>query len=251
MAGHNKWSKVKHIKGAVDAKRGKLFSRLSREITIAAREGGGDPALNARLRQAVATARTQNMPGDNITRAIKKGTGEIAGVSYEEITYEGYGPGGVALLVETATDNKNRTAADMRSLFQRHNGNLGTVGSVAYLFERHGEIRVPQDQCDENRMMELSIEAGADDMGLFDGEYVVTTANDQLKDVALSFQDAGITVASQKLVFQPTTVIDIADSAIASQAMRLFEALDDHADTLNVFVNFDISDQVLMELEPS
>src|SRR5213082_4090933 len=181
MAGHSKWSKVKRFKGAIDSKRGKIFSKLSKEITIAAKAGGGDPASNVRLRSAIQAARTQSMPNDNIERAIKRGTGEGKdGQQFDEIVYEGYAPGGVAVIVETATDNKNRTGAEVRSIFSQHNGNLASTGSVSYMFHRKGQITVPRLSIDEDRIFELVLEAGAKELTNQEDEYLIITAHDQL-----------------------------------------------------------------------
>src|ERR1700747_724119 len=181
MAGHSKWSKVKRFKGAIDAKRGKIFSKLSKEITIAVKRGGGDPDGNARLRSAIQAARAQSMPNDNIERAIKRGTGEgIDAANYEEIIYEGYGPGGVAIIVEAATDNKNRTAAEVRSIFTKNNGNLGSAGSVSYMFHRKGQIVVPRSSIDEDRLLELVLEGGAGEVATHGAQYVISTSHDQL-----------------------------------------------------------------------
>ena len=245
MAGHNKWSKVKHIKGVVDVKRGKLFSKLSHEIAIATKEGGKDPDLNPRLRLAISTAKSQNMPNDNVQRAIKKGSGEIEGVSYEEITYEGYGPGGIAMIVETATDNKNRTAADMRRLFTRNQGNLATTGSVAYLFDRRGEIRIPLEEADEERVLEVALDAGADDSSVDEDAHVLLTAHPSLAAVAQKVREAGLTISSQKLIFVPQTTTTVSDADTATQVLRLYDLLDEHDDTINVFTNFEIPDNVL------
>src|SRR5947199_2105061 len=177
MAGHSKWSKVKRFKGAIDAKRGKIFSKLSKEITIAAKRGGGDPNGNPRLRSAIQAARTQSMPNDNIERAIKRGTGEGKdGQQFDEIVYEGYAPGGVAIIVETATDNKNRTAAEIRSIFAKNNGNLGSSGSVSYMFHKKGQITVPRDSIDEERIFELALDAGAEELTTEEDEYLIITA---------------------------------------------------------------------------
>src|SRR6185503_7106148 len=185
MAGHSKWSKVKRFKGAIDAKRGQIFSKLSKEISIAAKTGGGDPDANARLRSAIQTARSQSMPNDNIERAIKRGTGEGAEAThFDEIVYEGYAPGGVAVLVEAATDNKNRTAAEMRLIFSKNHGNLGTSGSVSYMFRKKGRITVPRDAIQEERLFELVLDAGAEELTTEEDGYVVTTSHDQLYAVA-------------------------------------------------------------------
>ncbi len=248
MAGHNKWSKVKHVKGAADAKRGRLFSRLSREISLAARMGGGDATMNARLRTAVANARAQNMPGDTIERAIKKGTGELGGEALEEILYEGYAPGGVAMLVEAATDNKNRTAAEIRLLFSKHNGNLGTSGSVAYLFHRKGQIVITGSGLDEDTVLEAAIECGADEMQPEEGQFLIFSAPDKLGEVADALRQAGFEPTSQSLVFVPETLVTITDESKARQILRLCDALDECDDVQNVFSNFEISDEILARI---
>jgi len=247
MAGHNKWSKVKHIKGAVDAKRSKLFSKLSKEITIAARDGGGDPDLNPRLRTAVTAARRQSMPADNIDRAIKKGTGELEGDAIEEILYEGYGPGGVAFLIEVATDNRNRSAADMRAIFNKNNGNLGTTGSVAYMFDRLGEIRITS-AIGEEALLEAALEAGANDLAGDPGDPVVTTSIESLFDVARALQSAGIECGETKLSYFPKSTTAVPDATLAAQVLKLYEALDDYDDTQQVHSNFDIPDEILESL---
>lgn len=251
MAGHSKWSKVKHIKGVVDVKRGQLFSKLSREISIAAREGGKDPDLNPRLRQAIAASKAQNMPNENIERAIKKGAGELEGVAYEEICYEGYAPGGlgIAMIVETATDNKNRTAAEIRRVFTKHHGNLGSTGSVTYLFDRKGEIQVPREEAGEEKMLEIAMEAGAEDVSTEDDAHILLTAHQDLAAVADRVRAAGLTVTSQRLVYTAQNPIPIDDPSIASQVLRLYDSLDDQDDTTHVFSNFDISDEVLAQID--
>src|ERR1700704_987309 len=185
MAGHSKWSKVKRFKGAIDAKRGKIFSKLSKEISIAAKTGGGDPNGNPRLRSAIQAARAQSMPNDNIDRAIKRGTGEgVEAANFEEIVYEGYAPGGVAVIVEAATDNRNRTAPELRSIFTKNNGNLASSGSVSYMFHKKGQITVPRESIDEDRLLEIALEAGAEELTNDGEQYVITTAHDQLYAVA-------------------------------------------------------------------
>jgi YebC/PmpR family DNA-binding regulatory protein len=245
MAGHNKWSKVKHIKGAVDAKRGKLFSKLAKEIAIAAKDGGGDPDLNARLRQAIIGAKSQNMPNDNIDRAIKRGTGELEGASYEEACYEGFAPGGVAILVDVVTDNRNRTVADLRSLFNKNNGTFATPGSVSHLFDRKGEIRLATRGLDEEQALEASLEAGAEDVSSDEEAHVITTAVDQLGWVADRLRILGHEVMEQKLVYLPQTAVPLKEPRVASQVLRLYRILDEHDDTQSVFSNFDISEAML------
>jgi YebC/PmpR family DNA-binding regulatory protein len=248
MAGHSKWSKVKRFKGALDAKRGKVFSRFSKEIMVAARMGGGDLTLNPRLRTAVLAARAQNMPHDTIDRAIKKGTGEIAGGIVEELMYEGYGPGGVAIIVEAATDNKNRTAADIRSIFTKNQGNLAASGAVSYLFRRKGQIAVERTGVDEDRVMEVALDAGAEDLITEDDLYVVTTPHDHLYQVGEAMKNAGIHLESQKLTFVPNTMVAIVNQELASQVLRLCDALEDNDDVQSVHSNFDISDELLASL---
>jgi len=248
MAGHSKWSKVKHIKGVVDVKRGKIFSKLSREIIVAAKAGGGDPKLNARLRTAIDAARAQNMPNDTIDRAVKKGTGELGGEAPAEITYEGYAPGGVAMLVECVTDNKNRTSADLRSVFTRNHGSLGTPGSVAHLFARKGEIRLPLTAASDETILEAALEAGADDVSQDGEEHVILTAPDQLFAVGDALRARQLSPTSQKLTQIPLTHIPVTDTATAQQVVRLYEALDDLDDVQHVHSNFDIPDEVLEHL---
>src|SRR6266702_8224112 len=199
MSGHSNWSKVKLFKGAIDAKRGKIFSKLSKEITIAAKTGSGDPGGNPRLRSAIQAARAQRMPNDNIERAIKRGTGEgVDAQQFDEIVYEGYAPGGVAVIVEAATDNKNRTAAEIRSIFTKNNGNLGSTGSVSYMFHKKGQITVRRSSIDEDRLLELALEAGAEELTTQGDEYLIITAPDQLYAVAEALRKAGVTTESQK-----------------------------------------------------
>ena len=245
MAGHSKWSKVKRFKGALDAKRGKIFSRYSKEIMVAARTGGGDLNLNPRLRTAVVAARAQNMPSDTIERAIKKGTGEIAGGVLEELIYEGYGPGGAAIIVEAATDNKNRTAADIRSIFSKNNGHLAASGSVSYMFRRKGLITVARDAVGEERLMEIALEAGAEDLATDEDLYVVTTSQDRLYQVGEAIRNVGIHSESQKLTFLAGTMVPIDQEVLASQVLRLCDALEENDDVQNVYSNFDISDELL------
>lgn len=249
MAGHSKWSKVKRLKGALDVKRGKLFSRLSKEIVVAARLGGGLPSTNPRLRVAIQAARTQSMPNDNIERAIKKGTGELEAAAVEEIVYEGYAPGGVALIVETATDNKNRTAADLRLIFTKNHGNLATSGSVSFMFHRHGQITVPLTAVEEDRLLEVILEAGAEEISNDDEHHIVTTPPDQLYAVAEAIKAAGIEPDSQKLTFIPQNTTAVSDPDTAAQVLRLCDALEDCDDVLNVYPNFDIPDDILAQAQ--
>jgi len=249
MAGHSKWSKVKRIKGAIDVKRGKLFSKLSKEITVAARMGGGDPSGNPRLRAAVFAARAQSMPGDNIDRAIKRAIGGLADAhDYEEIVYEGYAPGGVALIVETATDNKNRTAADLRLIFTKNHGNLASSGSVSYMFKRKGQISVPQKATGEDELLDIILDAGADELNAEGELFIITTAPDHLYTVADALKSAGIPTDSQKLTYLPEIMTPVTDEAVAAQVLHLCDALEENDDVQNVHANFDLPEELLAKL---
>lgn len=249
MAGHSKWSKVKRAKGALDVKRGALFSRLAKEITISARLGGGDPSGNVRLRSAILSARGQSMPNDNIERAIKRGTGEgVEATHYDEIVYEGYAPGGVAVIVDAATDNKNRTAAELRRIFSKNEGNLGTSGSVSYMFHKKGQITVPRAAIEEERLFELALDAGAEELTTEEEAYVITTSHDQLYAAAEALKHAGVTTSGQKFTFIPDTTVPVVDEATALQVLRLCESLEDDDDVQNVYSNLDISDELLARL---
>lgn len=248
MAGHSKWSKVKRFKGALDVKRGKIFSKLSKEITVAARIGGGDVNGNPRLRSAVLMGRAQNMPNENIERAIKKGTGDIEGQHYEEIVYEGYAPGGVALIVESATDNKNRTAADVRLIFSKNHGHLASSGSVSYMFHKKGQIILPSEGVAEERLLEVVLDAGAEDLANEDDAFVIMTPPDKLYAVAEALRAAEFAADSQKLIFVPETTVSVADEHVAAQALRLCEALDDCEDVQNVYSNLELPEQVLAKM---
>jgi YebC/PmpR family DNA-binding regulatory protein len=248
MAGHSKWSKVKRIKGAIDVKRGKLFSKLSEEITVAARMGG-DPSGNPRLRAAVLAARAQSMPSDNIDRAIKRGSGGLDGADHiEECVYEGYAPGGVALIVEAATDNRNRTAADLRLIFTKNHGNLASSGSVTYMFRRKGQITVPREAAGEDQLLDVVLESGADELNADDGHFIVTTAPDQLYSVAEAIKGAGIAADSQKLTYLPDTTVPVSDESTATQILRLCDALEENDDVQNVHANFDLPEELLAKL---
>lgn len=245
MAGHSKWSKIKRTKGALDVKRGMLFSRLSKEIMVAAKIGGGNPDLNPRLRAAIDSAKAQSMPGEKIDRAVRKATGELASAAVEEITYEGYAAGGVALVVETATDNRNRTAADVRSIFTKNNGNLGGPGSVAYQFHRKGQISIPAPPGAEEKIFELITEAGAEDLEFDGGSYLVTTPPDKLYAVADALRAAGFPPSDQSLTYLPESSVAVTDEGIARQVLRLCDALEANDDVLAVHSNFDMSDELL------
>ena len=245
MSGHSKWSTIKRKKGAADAKRGALFGKLSRAITVAAREGGGDPEMNPALALAVHKAKDANMPNDNIQRAIDKGTGAGADAeTFERITYEGYAPGGVAVMVEVLTDNRNRAASDVRYLFSKNGGKLGTSGSVAYLFERKGVILVPKDSVDEDELMELAIEAGAEDVEAMESDYRVVTSPEDFTAVRDSLRGAGVEFENAEITMQPQNSIDL-DAGTAKQTLRLIDALEENDDVQEVYANFDISDEVM------
>lgn len=249
MSGHSKWSKVKRFKGALDQKRGAVFSKLSKEISIAAKSGGGDPHGNARLRSAIQAARDASMPNDNVERAIKRGIGEGPDAAhFEEIVYEGYAAGGVALIVDAATDNKNRTAAELRSIFTKNHGNLATSGSVSYMFHRKGQIGVARASIEEDRLLELVLEAGGEELTTEEEAYVIQTAPDQLYAVAETLKTAGVTTDGQKFTFIPETTISVGDETVAQQVLRLCDALEDDDDVQNVYSNLEISDEVLAKL---
>jgi YebC/PmpR family DNA-binding regulatory protein len=245
VSGHSKWSTIKRKKGAVDAKRGKIFTRLIKEITVAARMGGGDPLGNPRLRSAIATAKTENMPKDNIERAIKKGTGELEGAVYEEITYEGYGPGGVAILVDCMTDNKNRTVADIRHYFSKSGGNLGESGCVSWMFDKKGTILVDKETIDEEELMDKALEAGATDVIEEDNVFQVETAPDDFETVRETLAADGVQFIEASVAMVPKTIVEITDEKTAKQILRLLESLEDHDDVQNVYANFDIPDEIM------
>jgi YebC/PmpR family DNA-binding regulatory protein len=247
MSGHSKWSSIKHKKGAADAKRGKLFSKLSRAIIVAAREGGPDPEGNATLAAAVQKARDASMPKDNIERAIARGAGAAGDgdASYETVTYEGYGPGGVAVFVEALTDNRNRTASEIRHVFARNDGNLGTSGAVAWLFERKGVILVPADAVDEEELTLAAADAGAEEVALEGSSFQVTCAPDDLASVRQALEDAGIPIESADLTMLPKTSVAIAEEATAKKLLRLMDALEESDDVQAVYANFDIPEGIL------
>ncbi|MBN2255321.1 MAG: YebC/PmpR family DNA-binding transcriptional regulator [Deltaproteobacteria bacterium] len=248
MSGHSKWSTIKHKKGAADAKRGKIFTKLIKEITIAARMGGGDPEGNARLRQAILAAKAENMPKDNIERAIKKGTGELAGgVAYEETTYEGYGPGGVAVLVEVMTDNKNRTVAEIRHIFSKHGGNLGENGCVAWMFEKKGNIVFDKSEVNEDDLLELILEAGGEDVKEEESQFEVITEPDSFETVKAAVEEAGLSYIVAEISMVPQTSVKL-DEAKAAKMLRLMEKMEDNDDVQHVYANFDIPDDVMEKL---
>jgi YebC/PmpR family DNA-binding regulatory protein len=249
MSGHSKWSQIKRKKAVVDAKRGARFTRLIREITVAARAGGGDPGGNPRLRSAIDAAKAQNMPQDNIDRAIKKGTGELEGVHYEEATYEGFGPGGAAIMVEVTSDNLNRTVAEIRHIFTKRGGNLGAPGSVAWMFERRGQIYLDSGKYDEDAAMEAALEAGADDLFTEGDHHVISTADAALHHVNGALRDAGLDVADAEIAMIPANTIKV-EGADAEKLLKLVEALEDNDDVSKVFSNFDIDEEALRATTP-
>jgi YebC/PmpR family DNA-binding regulatory protein len=244
MSGHSKWASIKHKKGAVDAKRGKAFTKLIKEITVATRMGEKDPDSNPRLRVAIAAAKAENMPKENIERAIKKGTGDLEGSNYEEVTYEGYGPGGVAVLLEVLTDNKNRAVADVRHLFERSGGNLGEAGCVAWMFSQKGLIIFQKDQTDEDMLFELALETGADDIKEDEKEIEVITEPSSFEQVKTAIENAGLRYTLAEITMIPKTTVKI-DGKHAQQMLTLMENLEDNEDVNHVYANFDISDEVM------
>ncbi len=248
MSGHSKWANIKHKKGAADAKRGKTFTRLIKEITVAARMGGGDPDGNPRLRSAIATARSENMPKNNITRAIQKGTGEVEGEIYDEILYEGYGPGGVAVLVECMTDNRNRSVADIRHYFAKSNGNLGESGCVAYMFDKKGMILVEKTSTSEEELMDLALESGADDVVEEDEHFQVITTPEDFDEVRDGLEKAGVVFVEASLTMVPQTIIEVTEEKIAKSLLKLLDNLEGHEDVQNVHANFDIDDELMEQL---
>ncbi len=244
MSGHSKWSNIKHKKGAADARRGKVFTKLIKEITVAARMGSGDVNSNPRLRAAVLAAKTENMPKDNIERAIKKGTGELEGVSYEEIVYEGYGPGGTAVLIESLTDNKVRAVADIRHIFSKCGGNLGENGCVSYMFDKKGYLEVQKDGVDENALMEVALEAGAEDVRVEEDTFEVITDPADFEAVKEAVDAAGISTSMAEVTMLPQTYASL-EGKQADQMMRLMEMLEDCEDVQRVYTNADIPDELV------
>ena len=247
MSGHSKWSSIKHKKGAADAKRGKIFTRLIKEITVAARIGGGDSDGNPRLRSAVAAAKSENMPKENIERAIKKGTGELEGVAYEEISYDGYGPGGVAVLVDCLTDNKNRAVAEVKHLFERHGGNLGEPGCVSWLFEKKGLIVIDKGEVDEEQLMELALESGAEDVRDEESVFEVVTGPSDFESVKKAMEDGKISYSVAEISMIPKNLVKV-EGKKAKQLLNLMQGLEDNEDVSHIYSNFDISDETMESL---
>lgn len=249
MSGHNKWSSIKHRKGAADAKRSKIFSKVIREITVSAKLGGEDPDANPRLRSAISLAKSVNMPNENIAKAIKKGSGGEKSENWENITYEGYGPNNVAVIVECLTDNKNRTISSIRGIFSKNNGSIGETNSVMYMFERKGLVQVPKSEIDEDTLTEHAINAGAEDIDSSDEDiYLIETTPKELGEVHRYFEENGVDVKTASISLIPANKIEIDDVSKATQVIKFIEALEDDDDVQNVFTNFDISENVLQEL---
>jgi len=247
MSGHSKWHTIKHKKGAADAKRGKIFTRIIKELTVAARNGGGDPDANPRLRTIIAEAKANNMPRENIERAIRRGTGEEPGVQYEEVTYEGYGPGGVALLIQTLTDNKKRTVGEIRHLLDKHAGNLAAENSVAWLFSRKGEIVVEKGKVDEEKLLSAALDAGADDMNDDGSAWEIVCAPEQFEAVRDAVKALGVEPASAQVAMIPQNYVKLVGKE-AQQMLKLMEAIEDHDDVQHVWANFDVEEK---EIEAS
>lgn len=250
MSGHNKWSTIKHKKAAADAKRGQAFSRFAKEITLAAKAGGSDADMNPRLRTAIAAAKGANMPNDNIDRAVKKGTGELGGGSLEEMSYEGYAPGGVAIYVNCLSDNRNRTAANVRTVFTRNNSSLATSGAVAWLFHRKSRFVVDGPSLDEDGLLELLLEAEVDveDVSVSEGSAEVIGAPDAFADIAKALEDAEIVIAESSLTMVPETTVEVDELATGRQVLRLIEGLEEDEDVQEVFANFEMSDELMEKL---
>ncbi len=247
MSGHSKWASIRHKKGAVDAKRGKVFSKLIKEITIAARLGGGDPEGNPRLRVAIQAAKAQNMPKDNIARAIKKGTGELAGTSYEEYSYEAYGPGGVALMMNCLTDNRNRTIADIKHIFERHGGNLGEPGCVSWIFEKRGLVVFEKNSVEEEKLLDLALEAGAEDIKESETQFEVSTDPADFESIKKAFDDEGLSYSLAEISMIPQNTVKL-EGGDAERVLSLLEALEENDDISHVYANFDIPDEVMEAL---
>jgi YebC/PmpR family DNA-binding regulatory protein len=244
MSGHSKWASIKHKKAATDSKRGKVFTKLIKEITVAARNGGGDTGKNPRLRTAIDRAKQANMPADNIDRAVKKGTGELEGVTYEEFTIEGYGPRGVAIMVEVMTDNKNRTTADIRNIFSKKNGNIAGAGSVSWIFEKKGYIELDKKAIPEDKLMSVVLDAGAQDMETEENSYTITTDPKDFEAVKKALSDNGITPERAEITMMPKSTVELTGDD-ARQVLGLVEALEDSDDAQNVYANFDVPDEII------
>ena len=246
MSGHSKWANIKNKKGKTDAAKGKIFTKMAKYIMVASREGGSNPEMNARLREAVLKAKAANMPNDNIDRAIKKGAGELEGAIYEEITYEGYGPGGAALMLQVMTDNRNRTVSEIRHLFTKYNGNLGASGCVAYLFDRKGYFLVKGGQKSEDELMEISLDAGAENIEEYDGNVEITSAPEAFDTLKEKLEGAGLEMLENEISMIPQNTVKLTGKE-AQQMLKLMESLEDHDDVQNVYANFDIDESEMQE----
>ncbi len=248
MSGHSKWATIRRKKGKADAERGKTFTRHIKEITVAAREGGGDPDGNPRLRSAIAAAKTSNMPADNIKRAIQKGTGELPGVSYESVTYEGYGPGGVAIYIEVLTDNKNRVVAEVRHILSKYGGNLGANGCVAWMFEKKGIVTVELDAVDEDTLMEIATEAGAEDIITDSGSYEIISSPSDIYSITSALEGKKVPMVSSEVTMRPTMTVKLDSETQANSMLKMYELLEENDDVQKVYANFDIPEHILEKL---
>ncbi len=249
MSGHSKWANIKHKKGASDKKKGKVFSKLAKEIMVAAKEGGGKPEDNPRLRTALASAKSVNMPNVNIERAIKKGSGEISGVNYEELVYEGYGPGGTAVIIECLTDNRNRTASEVRMVLDRNNGNLAGSGAVAWMFKRQAHFVITGEYANEDKLMEVVLDAGADDIEAEDGVAEIWGAPEAFEGIAKALEDAGIETEEGAIIQHPENIVEVKELSIANQTLRLIDQLEDLDDVQAVHSNYEIDAEILEQIE--
>ncbi len=245
MAGHSHWAQIKRKKAAQDAKRGRLFTKIAREIIVAARLGGGDPEGNPRLRAAIAAAKAANMPKENIERAIRKGLGLEEGVAYEEITFEGYGPGGVAVLIESVTDNRRRTVSELRHIFSKCGGNLAEPGAVSWIFEKKGLIVIPRDHLSEDQVLEIALEAGAEDVRTYEGEFEIITEPESFEEVKAAVERNGLSPSSSQVTLVPKTMVKLEDEKTVQQMLRLMEMLEEHDDVQKVYANFDIPEELM------
>ncbi|MFP4314869.1 MAG: YebC/PmpR family DNA-binding transcriptional regulator [Desulfovibrionales bacterium] len=248
MAGHSKWKNIQHRKGRQDAKKGKVFTKVTKELVLAAKNGGGDPTSNARLRAAIEAAKAVNLPKDKIDTAIKKGTGELAAESIEEVLYEGYGPGGVALLIDAATDNRNRTVAEIRHILSRNNGSMGESGCVAWMFDKRGVLTFDKAKYSEDQLLEIGLEAGAEDVIDNGDEWEIRSEPEVFSELKQAYEQAGIEVTGEELSMIPQTTIEV-DRETGEKLLRLYETLDDHDDVQNVYANFDLPEELLQEME--
>jgi len=248
MAGHSHWAQIKRKKAAQDAKRGRLFTKITREIIVATRLGGGDPSANPRLRAAIAAAKAANMPKENIERAIRKGLGLEEGVHYEEVVFEGYGPGGVAVFIESLTDNRRRTVSELRHLFSKCGGNLAEPGAVAWIFEKKGLIVIPRDDLSEDSLLEIALEAGAEDVRSYEGEFEIITSAEDFEEVKTAIEKAGLSPSSARVTLVPKTTVKLEDEKTVQQMLRLMEMLEEHDDVQRVYANFDIPEKLMEKL---